>query len=226
MNVLKINNIGYSHHHKAILNNINITVNKGDFLGIIGPNGGGKTTLVKILLGLIKPTKGYFDYTTNLNIGYVPQKESFLRGFPIDVLDTVLMGSLPSKIQPFKYSVSLKNKCLNLLNDLNLFKLKSKNISSLSGGELQKVLIARALLSKPDILILDEPTANIDFYTENEIFKLLDNLQNKMTIIAVSHNINKLIEHANSFAVINCNLLYSGQDKQMLKQSVTNFFRI
>lgn len=227
MSILFVNNISYSHLGNRIIKDICFNVNKGDFIGIVGPNGGGKTTLVKILLGLVKPTSGNFSYQSGLRISYVPQKESFIRGFPISVLDTILTGSLPKNIQPhFRYNNEVKDRCFSLMKKLNIIDLKHKNISLLSGGELQKVLIARALISEPNLIMLDEPTANIDCYTENEIFKILRDLNSKMTILAISHNLAKLVEYATSFTVINCELLYFGKDKSVLKQYLVNNFRI
>ncbi|QOR34210.1 ATP-binding cassette domain-containing protein [Clostridium sp. 'deep sea'] len=227
MSILFVDNISYRQQGNHLIKDICFNVNKGDFIGIVGPNGGGKTTLVKVLMGLARPTCGSFSYQSDLRVSYVPQKESFIRGFPISVLDTILTGSLPKNIKPhFRYNNEVKDRCFGLMKKLNIIDLKHKNISLLSGGELQKVLIARALISEPNLIMLDEPTANIDCYTENEIFKILRDLNSKMTILAISHNLAKLVEYATSFVVINCELLYFGKDKSVLKQYLTNNFRI
>lgn len=210
--LLTIENLTVRYEFVEALTNLSMTINEGDFVGIIGPNGGGKSTLVKSILGLIRPHYGeiIFDKAVKDNkIGYVPQLSQVNSNFPITVREAVLMGKLPKKSIPFfGFNKDDNEEVVNVLDQVGLLELADRQVNQLSGGEFKKVLIARALISNPEILILDEPAAMVDRNSRNQIYQLLENLKGKVTIILITHdvtdtkhlitdlyNVNQTIEH-------------------------------
>ena len=202
---IEVRNLSFGYHDNTILENINLSVNQGDYLAIIGPNGGGKTTFVKLLLGLRSPSKGtiMIDGKSPLKarnaIGYLPQYINFNMDMPINVLDIVLQGRM-QKNKLF-YNKEDREIALLQLEKMQVAHLKNRKIKELSGGQRQRVLLARALAKNPDILILDEPTASIDLEGQKEIYALLQTLP--QTKIVISHDINILFEGVNKVAHIN-----------------------
>jgi zinc transport system ATP-binding protein len=198
------------------LEKVNLTIHQGDFLGIIGPNGGGKTTLLKTLIGILKPVSGQVIRASDVSIGYVPQFSSFNKAFPIDVYDVILMGRLNEGIRLGKKYSSLDHESVNeILETLSISHLKERHISELSGGQLQKVLIARAMVSKPNILILDEPTASLDGTSREDINNLLKQLNDQMTIVVVSHDMAAISSHVKQVACLNRTLFYHGDTEHI-----------
>lgn len=213
--VVDITDLWFSYKGQQVLQDIQLTVKKGDFVTIIGPNGGGKTTLVKLILGLLKPSKG----TVRVNgvepgengavIGYVPQyiKHSF--NFPASVMDVVLMGRYnPKKRLFFHNKKEDKQVALETLEKLGMKGLAGRKISDLSGGQRQRVLIARALVTEPELLVLDEPTASLDTKGQTDFFDLLKTLNEELTIIVVSHDLLVVSAYAKSIACVNKRLHY------------------
>ena len=205
-----------SYDNNVVLEDINFQIEKLDFLGIIGPNGGGKTTLLKVIVGLIKPQKGKVlvdgkpPSKTRSAFGYVPQFASFDRDYPIDVWDVVLMGRL-NKSGIFKrYNKIDKEKTADALKQVGMYEYRHRQINKLSGGQIQRILIARALAAQPIILLLDEPTASIDIETADKFYELLYNLNEKLTIILVSHDIGAVSSHVKSIACLNRKLYHHG----------------
>ena len=188
---------------------VNLTVFKGEFLGVIGPNAGGKSTLLKLMLGLLEPDQGTIrvidkpPLAARSRMGYVPQYPAFLRDFPISVLDMVLQGRLGETRWYGGYSQADKHVAHEVLRAVESDDLAQCDIGSLSSGQLQRVLIARALASSPDILILDEPTTNIDMRVEEHIFSLLKKYNTHMTIIIVSHDVGFISGYVNRVACLN-----------------------
>jgi zinc transport system ATP-binding protein len=203
-------------HYDGVLalEGINLSINEEDFLGIIGPNGGGKTTLLKVILGLVKPSRGR---VTVLNetpergrkfIGYVSQHILFDRDFPISVQDVVLMGRCGRR-GPFKrYGKEDKKIALRALETVGMLDYKDKRIGKLSGGEQQRAFIARALVTKPKLLLLDEPTASVDTPMQTEFYELLERLKQKMAIVLVSHDISAVSIYVDKIACLNHRLFY------------------
>jgi zinc transport system ATP-binding protein len=193
--VVTTHGVYFSYGGAYVLEDVNIAVNQRDFACIVGPNGGGKTTLLKLMLGLISPTRGsvyVFGHTPNgvaRRIGYVPQYTLFDPSFPITVMDIVLMGRLGRKphIGPFRRAD--KDVVMRVLNEMGVGDLYRRPFGALSGGQRQRVLIARALAAEPELLLLDEPTANLDARVEQELLDLLGALNRKLTIVMVSHDI-------------------------------------
>ncbi len=215
---LNIRNLTVSYGNNVALSNISFSVDDGDFLGIIGPNGGGKSTLLKAILNLVPACSGeVFVYgqkngSHDVKIGYVPQFALMDKQFPITVIEVVLTGRLPKKPTPFhKYSEQDIYVAEKVLNNVGIPHLAQRKISDLSGGEFQKVLIARALAQKPKILLLDEPTASVDTASRRQIFSLLDKLNSKMTIIFVTHDLLAVSSHVKSLACLNNTLVFHGE---------------
>lgn len=218
MSAIELKNLSVHYGSVCALQKVNLTIENNEFVGIIGPNGGGKTTLIKVILGLVKHSSGNIKINSNTKIGYVPQFTSFDRKFPINVLDVVLMGGLSNKIKIFKKHS--KNEILyaeSIMGKLDILKFKDRQIGQLSGGQLQKVLIARALFSNPKILILDEPTASIDSKTKKEIYELLKELNKEKTILIVSHDMEDIFRYIDSVICVNKTLHYHGDDKKLDK---------
>ncbi len=204
MNALEIKNLWFKYTDEWILKEINLTLEDGKFMAIIGPNGGGKTTLLKLILGFLKPLKGEIKIYSKPPlkaremIGYVPQHTTFSLDVPVNVFDVVLQGRL--KKGKFFHTKEDKKKADEILEKLNLHEFKHRKIKSLSGGQRQKVLIARALVSEPKIMIMDEPTSAIDIKGQKEILDLIENLT--MTRIVVSHDIKILLRDVDKIAYI------------------------
>lgn len=204
-----IQNLSVYYNSVCALKDINLKVKNKEFIGIIGPNGGGKTTLLKVLLKLIKPTSGSIFIDQEKSIGYVPQSTFFDKRFPINVLDVILMGKLEQKIQFYKkFAIDDKKHADEIMSNLGILELKHRQIGQLSGGQLQKVLIARALISNPKILILDEPTASLDSKTKKDIYDILKKLKKEKTILMVTHDTEDIFSCIDNIAYVNKTLNY------------------
>ena len=192
---IELSNVSYRYGATVALENVDLTVQAGEFIGVVGPNAGGKSTLLKIVLGLLKPAKGKVrvlgtsPVAARKRIGYVPQYPRFARDFPITVEQAVLMARLGQTRWWGGYTRQDKVLARQALQETETDNLLKRRLDTLSGGQLQRVLLSRALACQPEILILDEPTANIDQRVETEIFDLLKRLNERLTIIVVSHDI-------------------------------------
>ena len=193
--VILIRDINFSYDGIRILENVNLRIRPGEFLAMVGPNGGGKTTLLKIILGLLKPKKGEVRIFGQLpeksrdRIGYMPQHTLYDPQFPVTVMDVVLMGRLGRRIGSSPYSKSDKRAVMEALDEVGMSSFCKQRFSSLSGGQRQRVLLSRALVSKPEILLLDEPTANVDLEIEQKLYEILGDLNKRMTIVMVTHDL-------------------------------------
>ncbi|MBR3204386.1 metal ABC transporter ATP-binding protein [Candidatus Saccharibacteria bacterium] len=193
MDLLSVKNLNIVYDKNTIISSANFSIKKGDFVCVVGSNGSGKSTLIKTLLGLIFPASGkiIFDKTIKKHsIGYLPQESKIDQSFPATVLEIVLSGTLEKSSKKFFYKKSDKNCAEDCLKNLNIEKLKTKCFSELSGGQKQKVLLARALASTSDLLFLDEPSNNLDYKSRKEFYSLLKSLnENGLTIIMITHDI-------------------------------------
>jgi len=214
--VVDLQDIWVHYDGVPILKGVSLSVKQDDFLGIIGPNGGGKTTLLKVILGLITPTRGTVSVMgkspqrSRDNIGYVPQHNLFDRDFPISVWDVALMGRY-SKTGLFRrYGEEDKRIAQSALERVGMLDFRERQIGKLSGGEQQRVFIARALASEPRLLLLDEPTASVDPTMQTEFYELLAGLKQQMAIVLVSHDISAISIYVEKIACLNQELFYHG----------------
>ncbi|CDZ79975.1 putative zinc transport system ATP-binding protein AdcC [Candidatus Rubidus massiliensis] len=197
--LLEIKNVFFSYGSQPILKNISFSIKEQEFVGIIGPNGGGKTTLLRLIMGFLKPNQGEIVLSKQLldkrrSIAYVPQSLIYDKEFPISVMEVVLQGRLSHLPWYGKFSSKDVTKAEEALSLVNLLEFKNKSFGQLSGGQAQRTLIARALVSDPLILLLDEPTASVDMQAEAEIYQLLHKLKNSMSILMVTHDLKVAIE--------------------------------
>ena len=197
MSIIKIKDLsfGYFSTNDAI-KNINIEINQGDFLCIVGENGSGKCTLMKCILGLNKVEKGKIEVTER--IGYLPQTTEIQNNFPATIEEIVLSGTIADNIRRIFYSKQDKQKARKVMEDLNLYDIRKKCFYELSGGQRQRVLIARALCSTDKVILLDEPVNGLDPKIVTQIYELLEKLnkENQITIIMVSHDIERALKYA------------------------------
>ncbi len=211
--VIEISNLSVSFNGTPVLDKIDLTVYERDFIGIIGPNGGGKSTLLRTILGLIEPDQGKISIMglphkqARHLISYVPQYAVFDRDFPISVWEVVLMGRIGQKSSR-RFSREDKELALRALQRVEMDALKERQIGQLSGGERQRVLVARALAAKPQILLLDEPTASVDSRFEAGFYDILQELNQEITIMLVSHDISALSAYVKTIACLNQQLFY------------------
>lgn len=211
--VIRIADLSFSFGLAPVLRGINLEVAKGEFLGLVGPNAGGKSTLLKLVLGLLRPQSGHIEVlgTTpreaRRRVGYVPQYPSFQRDFPVSVEQVVLMGRLGLTPALGWYRRADRAAARLALREVEAADLARRRIGTLSGGQLQRVLLARALVGEPEVLILDEPTANIDQRVEGDIFDLLAALNARLTILVVSHDIAFISSYVGRVACLNRTLV-------------------
>jgi zinc transport system ATP-binding protein len=194
-----------------VLREVNMSVFENDFIGIIGPNGGGKTTFIKVILGLLKPMKGslWFENTENgSHIGYLPQVSQVDKRFPIRVTDIVLSGLMSSYNSSCRFSAKDKKRASDLLEQMGIAHLSNRTAQELSGGQLQRVFICRALIASPGLLILDEPNTYVDNRFESELYDLLIQLNKEMAIMIVSHDVGTISSYVKTIACINTFLHY------------------
>ncbi len=214
MPIVEIKDLGFSYNHDPVLEDVNLSVRHGDFMAVIGPNGGGKTTLLKLMLGLLKPNKGIVRINgesaqkASHCIGYVPQDVHMNRSFPITAIDVVLMGTLNPKKRWTRQSESNRQDAMAALEHLGMAAFAEKKIGALSGGQRQRVFIARALVAQPKLLLLDEPTASIDTKGQADFYRLLKELNKEITILVVSHDLLAISRFVNSVACVNKRLHY------------------
>ena len=195
--VISFKNVDFSYDgsEELVLENINLNVDNGDFACVVGPNGGGKTTLLRLILGLNKPLRGEIKIfgespeKIRHRIGYVPQFSKFDSNFPVSVLDVVLMGCLSRSFWWGRYSKEQVNSAIESLETVGLKDFIHKSFADLSGGQKQRALIARATMSQPDLLLLDEPTASVDIHGTEHFYKMFAEMNKKFTILIVSHDI-------------------------------------
>jgi len=197
--VISIDQVCYQYSDQQVLNDVQFEVNERDFVGLIGSNGAGKTTLLRLIVGLLKPTSGQIRlFNTPIEhfrewerIGYVPQKNNFNPLFPATVLEVVQSGMYNRNKMFRRLSRADKEQCLDAMKVMRVDNLAQKRIGELSGGQQQRVFLARAMVNKPELLILDEPTVGIDAETQKDFFKLLQHLHehHQMTFVMVSHDL-------------------------------------
>ncbi|TQR26682.1 ABC transporter ATP-binding protein [Campylobacter sp. MIT 97-5078] len=217
MKLFELSKLNYAYDKEMVLKDINLSYDTKDFLAIIGPNGGGKSTLIKHILGLLPCANFKFKALKTNEIGYVPQNTLVNENFSINTLELVLMGLINEKIFGF-YSKKDINKALEVLEKVSLKEFAYKNIKDLSGGQRQRAYIARALISPCKLLILDEPSASLDSKSALNIFEFLRSLHKQgIGIISICHDINIVLAFANKIAYLNKELILYDNDKHKAK---------
>ncbi|MFP4041420.1 MAG: metal ABC transporter ATP-binding protein [Bacteroidales bacterium] len=222
--IIELSSVDAGYNGQVVLKDVNLTVYETDFIGVIGPNGGGKTTFLKVLMGIIKPLKGkvivypqkHNDYLQE--IGYLPQLNKIDDQFPISVFDVVLSGIKPKRNFFGRYSQKDKEKAYTMLEKMGIQHLKNKSIGELSGGQMQRAFLCRAIISSPRLLILDEPNTYVDNQFEGELYELLRELNKDMAIILVSHDLGIITPYVKTIACINKEFHYHKSNKITEKQ--------
>lgn len=222
--IIELSSVDAGYSNQVVLKDVNITVYENDFIGVIGPNGGGKTTFLKVLMGTIKPMRGTIivyphkqsDYLQE--IGYLPQLNKIDDQFPISVFDVVLSGIKPKRNFLGRYTQQDKEKADKMLKKMGIEHLKYKSIGELSGGQMQRAFLCRAIISSPRLLILDEPNTYVDNQFEGELYELLRELNKDMAIILVSHDLGMITPYVKTIACINREFHYHKSNKITEKQ--------
>ena len=212
--LLEVKNITVSFGTRTVLKNISFALWKNDFLGLIGPNGGGKTTLLKAILGLLKPSEGAITFykdrqpVETLKIGYLPQISQIDRDFPVSVYEVVASGLITEKKGWHRYSKEQQTRINETLNRMGMSLKANRPVRDLSGGEMQRILLGRAIVSHPQIMILDEPNTYVDKFFESRLYQLLEELNEEMAIILVSHDTGAILPLVKNIACVNKTLHY------------------
>jgi len=210
--LLEMQSVTASYGKSVVLRNVSMKINENDFIGVIGPNGGGKTTLLKLILGLIKPEKGEIIFRGNLinstSIGYLPQISTGDVNYPVTVFDVVLSGMMIRKNILSGMSSADKSKARSIIDEIGLTDYAGASLNELSGGQLQKVFLGRAIIGNPRLLLLDEPGNFVDSTFENDFYSRLKELNSRMAILMVSHDVGMVSSYVKSFACVNRELHY------------------
>ncbi|MDH6354216.1 zinc transport system ATP-binding protein [Dysgonomonas sp. PH5-45] len=213
--IIEIHDVSVGYKNKPdVLKNINLDVFPNDFLGIIGPNGGGKTTLLRTILGAIKPSKGKIIFSKNgktvrqLNIGYLPQINKIDKNFPISVMEVILSGLTINRSFLSSYTKQQKDHASDIASQMGVLDLLHRPIGQLSGGQLQRTLLGRAIVDSPDLLILDEPNSYVDKRFESNFYNILETINQNTSIILVSHDIGTILPLVKNIACVNEGLHY------------------
>ncbi len=225
--IIELSDISFAYTKDDVVKNVTLQIHKGDYVGIIGPNGGGKSTLLKLMLGLINPKKGTIqlfgknisDFKEWYKIGYVPQKNYVEMNFPATVYEVVAMGRYGRRGLFKMLNGNDHEKINKALKAVEMFEYKDRQISNLSGGQQQRVFIARALATEPEIIFLDEPTVGVDIKTQKQFYELLRKLNRNLslTLILVSHELDVVAHEASEIGYINCEMEYFGEPEEFLK---------
>jgi len=210
--LFEMKSISVAYENVVVLKDVSLKVNENDYIGVIGPNGGGKTTLLKVILGLIKPVSGKITFNSNLingsGIGYLPQLSTGDITYPVSVTDVIISGLMINKKIISRMSSSDRKKAGEVIEELGLTDVAESSLSELSGGQLQKVFLGRAIIGNPKLLLLDEPGNFVDSNFEIEFYEKLKDLNKRMAILMVSHDIGMISAHVKSFACVNRDLHY------------------
>jgi zinc transport system ATP-binding protein len=211
--LVDIQDVSFGYSTEPVLEGINLKINKNDFIGMIGPNGGGKSTLIKLILGLLQPWGGKVALKPSINIGYLPQYHSFDNKFPISVEEVVLSGLMKTGKLTSRVRKPDRIKAANVLSQVGMEPFSKRSIGDLSGGQMQRVFIGRALISDPDLLILDEPATYVDNRFEQELYQLMESINQTTAILLVSHDVGQILSSIKTIACVNKRLHYHPNNK-------------
>ena len=207
--IIQVDGLSASYDHKTVLSQVNLTVYEHDFLGVIGPNGGGKTTLIKSILGLHQPDTGKIRFfkqgkeVPEIKMGYLPQYNTIDKKFPISVYEVILSGLSKQKSLFRRYNDEHHESVRQMIVRMGLEGLEHRAIGELSGGQLQRTLLGRSLVSNPEVVILDEPSTYIDKRFETKLYSLLEEINQERAIILVSHDIGTVLKNVKTIACVN-----------------------
>lgn len=211
--LIEVRGVTFGYGREVVLDNVDLDIQPRDFLAVIGPNGGGKTTLVKVILGLLRPWSGEVLRRVDPGrLGYVPQFSTFDKSFPLRVSDVVLMGKLGRRGLFQRYSREDREDVERILDRLKLSGVSRSHVAEISGGQLQRVLIARSLAADPEILFLDEPTASIDAESREVLQQILEELNQTIPIVVITHDVTSMSSMVKRIACINRRLFYHGEE--------------
>jgi zinc transport system ATP-binding protein len=210
--VVELKNIWAGYDHIPVVKNVNLTINEDDFIGVIGPNGGGKSTILKVILGVLKPIEGQI-IKKDIRIGYLPQINTFDKQFPITVQDVVLSGLMGDSRKMLWPGRGEKEKVKQLLSFAGMKRFQHRPIGELSGGQMQRVFLCRAIIGSPKLLILDEPGTYVDKNFETDLYNLLPELNKEMAIVLVSHDVGTISSVVKTIACVNGGLHYHTSNK-------------
>lgn len=212
--LIRIKHMDVAYHKNLVLSDVSLSIYEQDFIGIIGPNGGGKTTLIKAILGLMKPQKGTLETSLEKHeIGYLPQGSQVDEKFPITVSEVIASGLQHGLHVSFRKVKTRQQKVDEALRKVGMEALRSRPIGELSGGEFQRTMLARAIISSPRLLVLDEPDTHVDNQFETELYSLLKELNKQMTILLVSHDIGIISPYIKTIACVNRDLHYHSSNE-------------
>jgi len=228
--IVSIEDVWVSYGTHIVLKKIDLKVYEKDFLGIIGPNGGGKTTLLKAILGILKPSRGQVRiYGKDVResrkyIGYVPQRKDIPHNFPITVFEVVRLGRYAKRGIGRRFNQEDDEATISALKSVDMDGYKDAEISNLSGGQQQRVFIARALVNEPKLLLLDEPNIGIDVSVQRDFYSLLNRLNESMTILMISHDVTAISSYVKTIACLNKELHYHGT-KEIRKEDFEKVYQ-
>lgn len=217
--IIEICDLAYTYDSTPALSGVNVQINRGDFIAVIGPNGGGKTTLMRLILGLLKPQQGQLSVfgappgSNPARIGYVPQHSNTTQGFPAAAEQVVLMGLAQGKQRGFRFTAAEREAANHAMRRAGVLDLRHRRLNELSGGQRQRILIARALITQPELLILDEPLSNIDPYGRQCILETLTGLDSQTTVVMVSHDLGITANAVTDIIAVNHYALSAGGTK-------------
>ena len=212
--IIQITDLCAAYDDKTVLSHVNLTVYERDFIGIIGPNGGGKTTLIKSILGIHPMLQGEVHFYQNgkevpeINMGYLPQTSSIDKKFPISVYEVILSGLSKQKSIFHRYNNQQHEQVQQIIARMGLEGMEKRAIGELSGGQLQRTLLGRALVSNPEVIILDEPNTYIDKRFETKLYSLLEEINEERAIILVSHDIGTVLKNVKTIVCVNNSVHY------------------
>ena len=200
--LIEINNLNFKYENNIILDNVSFNITQNENIGILGRNGGGKSTLIKLILGFLKPSSGSIKYNIDRKkTGYLPQIREFDTTFPISVSDLVISGLTDRKNLFRKFNLQEKKSASDIMEEFGILELKDKLINEVSGGQLQRALIARALISNPELIILDEPESFLDKNFESKLYNKIKTLKNS-TVIIISHELDEVYKYIDSVLLV------------------------
>ncbi|MCL4473275.1 MAG: metal ABC transporter ATP-binding protein [Actinobacteria bacterium] len=226
--LIRLEDVSFSFGREPVLDRISLEIGEGEYLGVIGPNGGGKTTLLRLMLGLIQPASGsvsLFGQPVNAfrdwsKIGYIPQKATHIESrFPYTVEEVVQLGRISRVGVLRRFKAADKKSIAEALELVDMLPYRKHLVTELSGGQQQRVFIAKGLVSDPAVLILDEPTVGVDLKSQDEFYRLLSRLnrEHRMTLVVVSHDVDVIANEVGSLACVNQTLIYHGEPKEFIK---------